>query len=112
MRLPLILCFVSVATFGCATVELTERASKVQVHNQMSTLLANCKNLGPVTGEGAGPIAAPSDGIPQAKANAREKTADMGGDTLVILNTDVYAGSLIPHRFGRAVVQGSAMKCY
>lgn len=111
MRLPLIL---SVATVigGCATVEISERASRVQVHSQMSTLLANCKSLGPVTGEGAGPIAAPEGGLPQAKANARDKTADMGGDTLVILNTDVYAGSLLPHRYGRAVVQGNAMKCH
>ena len=111
MRLPLILSVATVMS-GCATVELSERAAKVQVHNQMSTLVANCKSLGPVTGEGLGPIAAPADGVPQAKANARDKTADMGGDTLVILNTDIYAGSFLPHRYGRAVVQGNAMKCH
>jgi hypothetical protein len=97
---------------ACATVITPERASNIQVHNQMSTLLANCKNIGPVSAEGNGSIAVAEAGIPQAKTNARTKVADMGGDTLVILNTDFYTGSMLPPQPAKAVIQGVAMKCY
>lgn len=97
---------------ACATVVTPERASNIQVHNQMSTLLTNCNNIGPVSAEGNGSIAVAEAGIPQAKINARTKVADMGGDTLVILNTDFYAGSVFPPQPAKTVIQGVAMKCY
>ena len=92
---------------GCA-VTLSEKAAKIQVHSQMSTILTKCKVLGPVSGEGAGIY---SDGEQLAKNNAREKAADLGGDTLVITNLDRSIGKLFvkdPH----TVVQGSALLCY
>lgn len=107
MRLPMIL---SITTLVCAcapTIHITERGSKIQVHNQMSVLLANCKNLGPVTGETPGGNLKAEHSIPQAKAIIRDKAAELGGDTVVILNTDIFDG--IP---GRTVLQGVAMKCY
>lgn len=97
---------------ACATVEIPERVQKIQVHNQMSTLLSNCKNLGPVSAEGTNGSLYPVQGVPQAKLNARLKVSDVGGDTLVILNTDYYEGSWIPREPAKAVIQGVAMKCY
>lgn len=94
---------------GCASTSLTDRAARVQVHAQMSTLLKSCKKLGPVSASaestfdfGGATI------IPQAKNNARDRVAELGGDTLVITNIDRFS------EFGKntAVAQGVALRCY
>lgn len=93
---------------GCASAPtLTDRAQRVQVHAQMSTLLESCQKLGPVSG--SADSAFDRVGIvTQAKNNARDMVADKGGDTLVITNIDRFA------EFGKntAVAQGVALRCY
>lgn len=88
---------------GCAT-PISSRAAAVQVHNQMSTLLASCKNLGPVAASVEDIVWGGESAAASAKVKAREQAADKGGDTLVVVNTDIYATS--------ATVQGAAMRCY
>jgi len=90
---------------GCATT-LTDKAAKIQVHSQMSTLLTACKVLGPVTGQGEDVWMGPNGSAPKAKVAAREAVADKGGDTLVITNTDLFDGG------SKATVQGTALRCY
>lgn len=92
---------------GCATPTLTERAARVQVHTQMSTLLDSCKKIGPVSAS-ADSTFDPVGIVTQAKNNARDAVAEKGGDTLVITNTDKF------QEFGKntAVAQGVALRCY
>ena len=92
------------ALSGCA-VTLTDKAAKIQVHNQMSTLLANCKTLGPVEAMGEDVWVGTPVATTKAKVFLREKTADLGGDTVVIINAD-YIGET------KVVLQGVSMKCY
>ena len=100
----------TVALAGCAA-PITERASKIQVHSQMSTLLANCKVLGPVSAEAPGSMVDASPGTQAAKNLARDKVSEMGGDTLVITNIDHMEGQLLITP-AKAAVQGTALKCY
>ncbi|TAN29572.1 MAG: hypothetical protein EPN31_06190 [Castellaniella sp.] len=92
---------------GCASSPtLTDRAARVQVHSQVSTLLTSCQKLGPVTASADStygwnrPV--------QAKNNARDAVAAKGGDTLAITNTDQYAKPDVDV----TVVQGVALRCY
>lgn len=89
---------------GCA-VTLTDKAANIQVHNQMSTLLNNCKNLGPVTGSAEDIMFGPDRAAVTAKVKLRELAADKGGDTVVIVNRDDLTGN-------KVVLQGTAMRCY
>lgn len=84
-------------------VSISDEAAQVQVHHQMSNLLAECKRLGPVTGQGSRAI---SYGHAQgtAEAEMRQSAAELGGDSVVILNTDAYTM--------RVVMQGIAFRCY
>ena len=82
---------------ACSTV--SPKASKIQVHTQMSTLLSNCKNLGPVTGAAQFP-----GQMDDAKNFIREAAADKNGDTVVILNSD--------HNLYSWTYQGIALRCY
>ena len=88
---------------GCAS--LTEKAAKIQVHSQMSTLLTACKVLGPVSANVSDPWLGRASAISKAKIKVREETADKGGDTIVITNTDTFIGE-------SATVQGTALRCY
>jgi hypothetical protein len=96
---------------ACTTI--SDRAAKVQVQRQMSTLLDKCKNLGPITGEAIANEKAWSidRGVQQAEANGRDKVAEIGGDTFVVLNTDDFNGFGLSSN-NKTVVQGVAMKCY
>lgn len=100
-KLLIALCAVFCAS--CAT-PLSSKAAAIQVHNQMSTLLANCKNLGPVSVTVEDLIWGGDTAANTAKVKAREQVADKGGDTLVIVNIDRYAIA--------ATVHGAAMRCY
>lgn len=92
---------------------ISDRAAKVQIQRQMSTLLDKCKNLGPITGEAIANEKAWSldRGVQQAEANGRDKVAELGGDTFVVLNTDEYYGIAFSSK-NKTVVQGVAMRCY
>lgn len=96
---------------ACTTI--SDRAAKVQIQRQMSTLLDKCKNLGPITGEAIANEKAWSldRGVQQAEANGRDKVAELGGDTFVVLNTDEYYGIAFSSK-NKTVVQGVAMRCY
>ncbi len=97
---------------GCAT-KISDRASKIQVHQQMTTLVSNCKNLGPVSSPSSewAPTLRPDMVILNATNNARDAVAEMGGDTLVITNTDFYNGDMLG-KSSKAVALGIAMKCF
>lgn len=86
---------------GCAST-ISPKAAKVQVHTQMSTLLSNCKNLGPVTATSR--AFGYEEAWATAKNQIREAAADKDGDTLVILNTDRDGLNL--------TIQGTALRCY
>ena len=89
---------------ACATT-LTDKASKVQVHTQLSNLLSSCQRIGPVAGSATAVWAPPTV---HAKIVARERVADLGGDTLAITNVDETM-SLTEYQ---TTVQGVAMRCY
>lgn len=109
MKMRYALLPIALVLTGCATATLTDRAQRVQVHIQMSTLLEACKKLGPVSAFAESAFDFQGTGIvAQAKNNARDKVAELGGDTLVITNIDRF------QRFGSntAVAQGVALRCY
>jgi outer membrane murein-binding lipoprotein Lpp len=93
---------------GCASTPMSDRASRIQVHSQYSTLLAKCENLGPVTAsaQGAGTM---DEGFSAAKIKLREVAADKGADTVVIVNSDRFMHSLYNRE---QVIQGAALRCY
>lgn len=93
--------FAAIATAGC--VSISEKAAKVQVHSQMSTLLDGCTKLGPVSSKGSR-VVSQHHAVETAKVGLREATADKGGDSVVILNTDTFSSEV--------VMQGVAFKCY
>lgn len=72
------------ALAGCATT-MSKKAADIQVHSQMSTLLTSCQKIGPVTATAKAVWIAPTV---EAKNIARERVADLGGDTLVVTNID------------------------
>lgn len=92
------------AVLLCSCATMTDKAAKVQVHSQVSTLLDSCKKLGPANAT-ANNVVDVSFAIKEAKTLAREKAADMGGDTLAIINIDLLSGT-------EATVQGIALRCY
>lgn len=84
---------------GCASV--TEKAAPVQVHSQISSVLDKCKKLGPVNASVSSLSLAGSD---ELQIKLREATADLGGDTLVLLNID--------ESFTRSRQHGIAFRCF
>jgi hypothetical protein len=110
----------STALVACSSVpQMTERALMVQVHRQNSVLLDKCKRLGPVTtrGEGSATFNAPNASPDQlaiyaAEIQAREQVLNMGGDTLVLLQTDlVSVVKGLPAAVFTMQLQGIALKC-
>ena len=99
---------------GCAaTIPVaSERALNVQVHTQMSTLLDSCKKLGLVNAKGVSAsgwtLNAYDMAALVAENDAREKAADLGADTIALLQRD-----FVGFEGGKAVmqVQGIAFKC-
>ncbi len=92
------------ALAGCAT-PLTDKAAGVQVHSQMSTLLTACRKIGPVTASSKAVWAPPTVA---ARLIARERVADLGGDTLVVTNIDETSDIT---GFVTSV-HGTALRCY
>lgn len=93
---------------GCASTTMSERAANIQVHSQYSTLLANCKNLGPlkVSAQGAGTI---DEGFSEARIKLREAAASLNADTVVIVNSERIMHSLYNRE---QVIHGAALRCY
>ena len=81
---------------------MTDKAANVQVQKQASTLLGDCKKIGPVTAQGEATFG--EDGFDAAKRRAREQAADMGADTIAVTDT-----SGTPFK---ATVQAVALRCY
>ena len=83
---------------GCATT--TPQGRGVMVHSQMSTLLNDCEKMG-------GMEATATKAIPyyvqSAQNELRNRAAEMGADTIVILNTEQTIASV--------TVQAMALKC-
>jgi hypothetical protein len=93
------------ALVGCASApQMSEKASHIQVHRQVSTLLVNCKKLGPVTANAIGWHFSPTYAADSAIIKGREQTADMGGDSMVVLNMD-NSGDVL-------TIQASALRCH
>tara|TARA_R110002167_G_scaffold362365_1_gene581447 strand:- start:459 stop:821 length:363 start_codon:yes stop_codon:yes gene_type:complete len=86
---------------ACTTV--SQKAARVQVHSQISTLLDSCDKLGPISAS-APRIWGPDQAYQKAKVSLREGASDIGGDTVAIVNTDVFLTSV--------AIQGIAFKCY
>lgn len=85
---------------GCAVT--SEKAGRVQVHTQISSLLTDCQRLGPVTGSSR---ILEADIREHAALNAlREATADVGGDSVAVINTD--------NRYIHTTIHGVALKCF
>lgn len=105
-RIIIVIC--AAILVGCASTPISERAARIQVHSQYSTLLAKCANLGPITAsaQAAGTL---DEGFSAAKIKLRELAADKGGDTVVIVNSDRFMHSLYNRE---QVIQGAALRCY
>lgn len=98
------ICAAAIVLTACA-VPLTDKAANIQVHSQMSTLLSSCQKLGPVSATSKAVWSQPTV---ETKVLARERVADLKGDTLVITNIDEtkdLSGFT-------TTVHGTAMKCY
>ncbi len=85
---------------GCASVP--SQVAKVQIHRQTSTLLDECKKVGPVMTDTRG---GPFNFMDVAETAAREETLRLGGDSVALLNVE-------RHVLGRIVLQGVAYKCF
>jgi hypothetical protein len=92
---------------ACITKAISQEAASVQVHQQVSNLLNDCKKLGPVSGYGSKPLGnalPPTGAINEAIGELREATATRSGDSVAIVNTEI---SLTGVR-----VLGIAYKCF
>jgi len=105
MRFTYCLGFSLLCMTGCVT--LSEKAKSVQVHSQVSNILNDCKRIGPVTATASSMLSA-DQAVQEAKVKIRENAADLGGDTVAILNTDVLTSVTT----WDASIQGIAFKCY
>lgn len=95
----LFLATVALLTAACTTV--SETALKVQVHTQISSVLDQCKRLGPVSAYHSSMIL---DSREALSVKLREASAALGGDTVVLLNID--------ETLTEARQQGIAYRCY
>jgi hypothetical protein len=93
---------------GCASTPMSERAARIQVHSQYSTLLAKCQNLGPlkVSAQGAGTL---DEGFNAARLRLREAAADLKADTAVIVDSETIMHSLYNRE---RIIHGAALRCY
>lgn len=92
---------------ACATKTISVEASNVQVHQQGSTLLSDCKKLGPVTGSGSKPLGnaiGSSGAIREAVGELREATYAKFGDSVAVINKEESVSSVR--------MMGIAYKCF
>lgn len=103
--LTALLCATTIA--GCATKPISAGAARVQVHKQVSTLLADCRKLGPVTGTGSKPLgnAIPSSGaFNEALGELREATYALRGDSVAVVTSQ--------ESVSQVSLQGIAYRCF
>lgn len=93
---------------GCAASPvLSDKASKIQVYKQDSTLIAKCENLGPVSATVSKMMAA-DEVADYAKAEAKELAAQKGADSMAITNIENGDKGVM----NKITVQAVALKCY
>lgn len=102
MRFSLILAALFI--YGCAT-PISNKAAGIQLVRQTNSLISACKNLGPVNVTVSDPLLGADSAADRAVVKARENAADMGADTLVILNRDELSGVAV-------TIQSTALRCY
>jgi hypothetical protein len=105
MNMRTLITFAAITMLSACAVPLSNTAAKVQVHSQMSTLLAACQKIGPVSTTSKAMWSQP---ILEAKIAAREQVANLGGDTLVVTNMD-NSSDLSGFT---TTVHGTALRCY
>lgn len=105
MQIKIAIAFTTLAALTACAVPLADKAAKIQVHSQMSTLLAACQKIGPVNATSKAVWSQPTV---EAKINARGQVADLGGDTLVVTNID-ETSELTGFT---TTVHGTALRCY
>ncbi len=105
-RIIILICSAILA--GCASTPMSDRAARIQVHSQYSTLLANCQNLGPlkVSAQAAGTL---DEGFSEAQIKLREAAVNLNADTAVIVSSDRIMHSLYNRE---RVIHGAALRCY
>lgn len=104
MKLITILIFPLILTACAGPRPFSQKAMSIQVHTQMSTILNDCKKLGPVSATGWDTFYGGPWARRQAENVLRELAADRGADTVVRLNED-WNGST------HVTVHGMAFKC-
>jgi hypothetical protein len=95
---------------------LSDRAQQVQVHRESTNLVEKCKRLDLITAraQGAYSLQIPSPVIAaqlNAESEAREITARLGGDTLVLLRPDIVGAPSSLSTVVTVQVNGVAFKC-
>lgn len=91
----------SVAITGCVTTDPDDKASQVQVHEELTSYLDKCQKLGPVTAS----LPHPHFNIERALVRQlREETLKLGGDSVAIVDSD--------NTFAKEALQGVAFKCF
>jgi uncharacterized protein YbjQ (UPF0145 family) len=96
--------FALVALAGCATQQLSPAAARIQFQPANSTMISQCKMLGPVQATASDLM--PQDANNTALRGLREQGARMGADTIALTNKEVNGGNFSVTR------QGTALKCY
>lgn len=109
MKNSLILLTIGLSLAGCAAPPVaSEKALKIQVHSQMSTILEKCRNMGAITARAVGEMGLNESVISSATKKARfalrEQASDMGGDTVVVLGSDFVPPNQVQ-------AQGQALRC-
>ena len=106
MLRELFLCLGVLIVCGC--VSITPRAGQIQLHPSTSTLLANCKRLGPVTAEASAWTQPNWPSVDQqVENNLRENAAAKWPgkvDSVALINID--------HATTRATANGIAYTCF
>ena len=100
------LCIVSVFFLSSCATSMSKQASDVFVHQQYSNLLKDCTKIKSIQAK-AEDTWHVNSAAAKAKIALREKTYDIGGDTLAITNIDKYLTGMI----AEAQAQGIAFKC-
>lgn len=107
MRACLIVAAIMILS-GCASQNMvSDKAAKIQVFSQMSTLVDKCVRIGPIN-VSLNQLDAAQSVVEATKILARERASDMGGDTMVITNIDHSFSGL----YNKITVQAVALKCY
>lgn len=101
---------------GCAAPPTASQAAlQVQVHRQTSNLLDKCQRLGPVTVTADGSTGAVHTPQEMAQMNAelkvRERTLELGGDTVVFLQADLVSLQKGLPPIAKVQVQALALRC-